>query len=378
MYNRIMELPDVKKCAAIRLQGGEGVMLRKPLTLLTPLMVFMVTVVLIFTAYGSDRQGAAEAFEHDSFAMGTVISQKVYGANGQAAAGEAAHEIERLDQLLTFNDSRGDVYRLNNNAGIKAIQVDPITTRIINKANQVSAMSGGAFDITVGPLVKAWGIGSDREHIPSPDELDKLLPLIDYRDIEINDNVARIKNQGQMVDLGGIAKGFAGDAVIEIYKRHGIQSAFINLGGNVVTLGGKPDGTPWKVGIRDPRPEGMDKGRDIGVVNVISKAVVTAGDDQRYFIASGRRYHHILDPFTGYPAKSDLMSVTLITDSSLDADALDTAVYILGLEKGRDLIRQFGGVEAVFITVDKKVYVTEGLKDSFDFHGESSGYVYQP
>lgn len=353
-------------------------MLRRPMIVLTALILFIVTVGWIYTAYGSDKHGVTAAFETDSFAMGTVISQKVYGVGGQTAAGEAADEIKRLDRLLTFNNTQGDVHRLNQNAGIKDIEVDPVTAQIIRKAQQVSVMSGGAFDITVGPLVRAWGIGSSQEHIPSPNELGKLMPLIDYRDLEINNSVVKIKHQGQMVDLGGIAKGFAGDAVIEIYRRHGIESAFVNLGGNVVTLGSKPDGSPWKVGIRNPRPQGADQRANLGVVSVRNKAVVTAGDDQRYFIANGQRYHHILDPFTGYPAKSDLMSVTLITDSSLDADALDTAVYILGLEKGRELIRQFGGVEAVFVTVNKDVYVTEGLRDNFEFMGQGSGYVYQP
>lgn len=353
-------------------------MLRRPLIMLTPLILSIVTVVWIFSAYGSDKPGTSAAFATDSFAMGTVISQKVYGVNGQAALDEAVDEIERLDRLLTFNDAQGDIHRLNQNAGITAIEVDPVTAQIIRKAQEVSAMSGGAFDVSVGPLVKAWGIGSGQQHIPSAGEVGRLLPLIDYRDVEIDDNFVKIRNPGQMVDLGGIAKGFAGDAVIEIYRKHGIESAFVNLGGNVVTLGNKPDGSPWKVGIRDPRPEGTDIGANIGIISVSNQAVVTAGDDQRYFIANGQRYHHILDPFTGYPAKSNLMSVTLITDSSLNADALDTAVYILGLEKGRELIRQFGGVEAIFVTVDKKVYVTEGLRNRFEFLGQSSGYVYQP
>ncbi len=318
-----------------------------------------------------------KAYEADTFAMGTVITQKVYGPDGQAAIDEAISKIQQLDKLLTFNDAQGDVYRLNQSAGIKGVQLNPETVRIIAKAQQVSALSGGAFDITVGPLVKAWGIGTDAQHVPSKQELDKLLSLVNYQDVKVDDDTVTIKHRGQMVDLGGIAKGYAGDAVMEIYKQHGIDSAVINLGGNVVTLGNKPDGSPWKVGIRDPRPASMESGQDLGVVKVTDKAVVTAGDDQRFFIENGQRYHHILDPTTGYPARSDLMSVTLITDSSLNADALDTAVYILGMKKGEELLRQWSGVEAVFVTIDNKIYVTEGLKDSFEFLGAGNGYVYQ-
>ncbi len=345
-------------------------------SLAVALVVVMAAGILQGCSTRKNEKTENRAFELDSFAMGTVISQRVYGNNGQTAVDEAASKIEYLDKLLTFNDTQGDIYKLNQNAGIKGVELDPVTVEIIRKAQQVSAMSQGAFDVTVGPLVKAWGIGTDAERVPTQEELNMLLPFINYKDINIDSNVVSIKKKGQMVDLGGIAKGYAGDAVVDVYEKHGINSAFINLGGNVVTVGSKPDGSPWKVGIRNPRPAG-EGGADLGIVKVTDKAVVTAGDDQRYFIGNGQRYHHILDPATGYPAKSDLMSVTLITDSSLDADALDTAVFILGLEKGRELIRQFGGVEAVFVTTDKKVYVTEGLKDNFQFLGESSGYVYQ-
>lgn len=353
--------------------------LRSGIQTIIGLTFIILIAVLALTAFNNSRTKDLEntAFENDSFAMGTVISQRVYGSDGQAAIDQATAKISELDHLLTFNDAQGDIYKLNQNAGLEGVELNPETVRILSKAQQVSAMSGGAFDVTVGPLVKAWGIGTQGERIPSSAELKQLLPLINYQDINIDNNLVKIRRSGQMVDLGGIAKGYAGDAVIEIYKQHGIKSAFVNLGGNVVTLGNKPDGSPWKVGIRNPRPAAGDDGQNLGIVLVTDKAVVTAGDDQRYFIQNGQRYHHILDPHTGYPAKSDLMSVTLITDSSLDADALDTAVYILGREKGMELLRQYGGVEAVFVTTDKKVYVTEGLKDNFEFLGESSGYVFQ-
>ena len=343
-----------------------------------------LALILVITSWflaGSGTHANIEAeilvFTADSFAMGTVISQQVYGEDGQAAIDEAIAKISYLERLLTFNDTQGDVYRLNNDAGKGYVELDPETVRIIEKAQQVAALSGGAFDITVGPLVKAWGIGTDGERIPSSQELDALRPLVGYQNVAIENNMVSIK-RGQMVDLGGIGKGYAGDAVIEVYKQHGIASAYVNLGGNVVTLGSKPDGSPWRVGIRDPRPAENGPELNLGIVKVIDKAVVTAGDDQRYFLAGGQRYHHILDPATGYPARSDLMSVTLVTDSSLDGDTLDTAVYILGLDQGRELLRQYGGVEAIFVTTDKKVYVTEGLKANFEFLGADSGYVYQP
>lgn len=361
-------------------ESSDGVQLSRRSKKSIVLVLFIAVGIGIFSGCsGLNKNEPVEnkAYEADTFAMGTVITQRVYGTNGQAAVDEAVNKIEELDKLLTFNNTQGDIYKLNQNAGIRGTELNPETVKIIERAQQVSAMSDGAFDITVGPLVKAWGIGTDAQHIPSPQELDQLLPLINYKDVEIDNNMVTIKRRGQMADLGGIAKGYAGDAVMGIYKKHGIDSAFINLGGNVVTLGNKPDGSPWRVGIRNPRPAEIENGQDLGVVKVTNKAVVTAGDDQRFFIDNGQRYHHILEPATGYPARSDLMSVTLVTDSSLDADALDTAIYVLGMKKGEELLRQWGRVEAVFITTDKKVYVTEGLKDRFEFLGASNGYVYQ-
>ncbi|MGE4272989.1 MAG: FAD:protein FMN transferase [Desulfitobacterium sp.] len=322
------------------------------------------------------QKEAPEAFEASGFAMGTIISQRVFGADGQAAIDETTEKLNSLEALLTFNAPGGDVNKLNENAGKQSVNLDTETLTIINKSLEVAKLSGGAFDVTIGPIVKSWGIGSAGERIPSDAELQKLLPLVNYQDLIIEGNTGYLKNEGQEVDLGGIAKGYAGDVAVEIYKKHGIESAFINLGGNVVTMGSKPDGSPWRVGVRNPRPSSAENGELVGMVEVIDKAVVTAGDDQRFFEEGGIRYHHILNPHTGYPAQSDLMSVTLITDSSLEADALDTAAFILGLERGRAMLEQYGGVEAIFITTDKKIYVTKGIKDSFEFNDASKEYEY--
>ena len=340
------------------------------------LLVIMTAGLLTACNSNNSNQNKDEVAEADAFAMGTVISQKVYGKNGQAVIDETNKKMADLEALLTFNAPEGDIYKLNENAGKKNVALDPETVKIINKAQEISELSKGAFDVTIGPVVKSWGIGTNQEHVPTKEELKKLLTLVNYKDLYVDEKSAGLKKAGQMVDLGGIAKGYAGDVARDIYKKNGIQSAFINLGGNVVTLGNKPDGSPWRVGIRNPRPSGIEGGEIVGAVSVTGKAVVTAGDDQRYFEADGQRYHHIIDPHTGYPARSDLMSVTLVTDSSLDADAIDTAVFILGLEKGKELIRQYGGIEAVFITTDKKIYVTEGLKGSFTFQDASHEYQY--
>jgi len=348
--------------------GKKGSLVNKS----TKLFILNIAIILAFglltacTANANPNNNDNDYLVNEArdFAMGTLVTQKVYGPNGEAAIDEAMAKIRELEEMLSFNADRGDVFNLNQNAGKEKVELNPITIELIQKALEISELSGGKFDITVGPLVRAWGIGTEDARVPSPEEIEQLLPLVNYRDIEIEGNTAFLKKPGQMIDLGGIAKGYAGDEVIKIYKKLGIKSAVVNLGGNVVTLGGKPDGSPWVVGIMSPRKE-EDSEQHLGAIMVKDKAVVTAGDGERYFIQDGVRYHHILDPDTGYPAKSDLMSVTLVTDSSFVADALDTAVFILGLEKGRKLIEDYGGVEAIFVTTDKKIYVTEGLKDNF-------------
>lgn len=340
------------------------------------LIMIMVAGLLTACTPNKEEPKPLEAYQSEDFAMGTVISQKVYGPSGQAAIDETVEKINQLEELLTFNAPEGDINKLNQNAGNKKVELDPETIKIIKKAQEISELSNGAFDITIGPLVRLWGIGTKDAYIPTKEEIERILPLINYKDIDLEDSSAGLKKAGQMVDLGGIAKGYAGDIAIEIYKKHGIQSGFISLGGNVVTLGNKPDGSQWTVAIRNPRPSGQQGTEIVGVIKVTDKSVVTSGDDQRYFEKDGKRYHHILDPKTGYPAQSNLMSVTLITDSSMDADALSTPVFILGLEKGKELLRQYGGVEAVFITLDKKIYVTDGLKGNFTLFDESNEYEY--
>jgi len=346
---------------------------KKTIKKLASLLLLIMTTGIL-TACNSK---ANQVTEDQGFAMGTVISQKVYGENGQAAIDETMKKIKDLEALLTFNAPEGDIYKLNKNAGATKVELNPETINVINKAQKVADLSNGAFDITVGPLIKLWGIGTEQERVPATEALNKLLQLINYKDLYVDEHSASLKMPGQMADLGGIAKGYAGDEAMKIYKKNGIKSGFINLGGNVVTLGSKPDGSPWTVGIRNPRPQDTTGEQPlVGTITVTDKAVVTSGDDQRFFIKDGKRYHHIIDPHTGYPAQSDLMSVTLVTNSSFDADALDTAVFVLGLEKGKALIGQYEGIEAVFITTDKKIYVTDGLKGSFTLLDENDQYKY--
>ncbi|MEG6611542.1 FAD:protein FMN transferase [Pseudoclostridium thermosuccinogenes] len=309
--------------------------------------------------------------------MGTVITEKVYGKNAQKAADEVMEKIAELEAMMTIKDAdkQSEIDKLNDMAGVGEVKLSRDSISVLGKAIEYAELSEGAFDVTIGPLANAWGIFTDNPRVPSKDEIDKLKSLVNYRDISINnaDSSAYLARKGQIVDLGGIAKGYAGDVAVEILKAKGVKSALINLGGNVVALGSKPDGNPWSIGIQNPR---APTGEYIGIVKVRDKAVVSSGDYERFFEKDGVRYHHILDPRTGYPADSGLIATTIVADSSTDADALSTSVFVLGLEKGMQLVERLDGVDAIFITEDKKVYITEGLKESFTFKDESKEFTY--
>lgn len=336
---------------------------------------YVLLILIILVSFAGCGLRKSKPVQTQEFALGTIINQQVYGPNAQKATDEVSARIKKLDALWTINQPGGDINKLNRNAGQGYVKLKPETIDLLNQARRISDLSGGsAFDITVAPLVKAWGIGTDHAGIPSDEVINKLVGLVDYRDVHVDQATgsASLARMGQMVDLGGIAKGYIGDQVRDIYKKNGITSAFANLGGNVVVMGTKPDGTPWKVGIQNPRSQ---NGEIVGVVDVVDKAVVTSGDYQRYFVKNGKRYCHILNPKTGYPADSGLMSVTIIAASSTDADGMSKA-YVLGLDQGLELVRRYSKAEAIFITNDKKIYVTPGLNGRFHLEDASNEYTY--
>lgn len=337
------------------------------------IIILLIMCLSVFSI--ACNTGVSKPVESEDFALGTIIDQKVYGANAQKASDEVSAKIKEMDALWTINSPGGDINKLNNNAGQGYVALNPETISILKEARKISDLSGGAaFDITVAPLVKVWGIGTDNPQVPTDDVVKKLLSLVNYKDVQLDEatNSASLEKKGQMVDLGGIAKGYIGDLAIEIYKKNGITSAFANLGGNVVALGSKPDGSPWKIGIQNPRGQNSEI---IGVVEVTDKAVVTSGDYQRYFLKDGKRYCHIFDPHSGYPIDSGLMSVTIIAASATDADGLAKAI-VLGLDKGMELVKSYGNADAIFITSDKKIYVTPGLQGNFHFEDATHEYTY--
>lgn len=348
-----------------------------------------------FDEPGRDNLGAADYIERNEFLMGTIVTQRIYmntGENGNDrgrlnntdsvnaddVADKVFERIKEIERKMVINSDNSEIGMLNQNAGKDAVDLSLDTIYVLSKAKEYFQSSDGAFNPCVGPLTKAWGISLDvgKPGILGENDIKQMLSLVNCDDLIIDEKnlTARLAKTGQSVDLGGIAKGYAGDEAIKIYKQYGIKSAFINLGGSITALGSKPDGTPWRIAIQHPRDAA---GKYIGIVEVADKTVVTSGDYERYFMADDKRYHHILDPKTGYPAVSGLISTTIITNSSIDGDALSTAVFVLGLEKGMELVESLEGVEGILITDTKKIYVSSGLRDNFIMNNESKEFQYE-
>ncbi len=299
---------------------------------------------------------------YTGYAMNTEIGHLAYGEHAEEALCAANEELKRLEGLFSRYLPASDISRINKSAGIKAELISPDTFSLLCEAVHFSDICQGCFDITIGPLKDLWQ--KNAPGIPGDAKIRQATALVNHRDLQMlpSQRAAFLKRSGQSLDLGGVAKGYASERILQLLKKSGVTSACINLGGNVAVLGSKPDGSPFRVGIRHPRKSD----RLIGAISVTDMAVVTSGDDQRYFIGpQGRRYHHILNPQTGYPAESGLLCVTVVSPNASLADALSTALFAAGMENGLCILQNCPNAQAVFVDLDFHAYVTPGLKDFF-------------
>lgn len=294
------------------------------------------------------------------FALGTVCSVTLFDQARDNVYNDIFFRIHEIENLMSVHIPASDISRVNAAAGAEQIQVNTKTFKVIERAVYFAEKSGGAFDPSVGPIVSLWGINSDNPRIPSQEEINEVLPLVNWRNIELDaeTNSVFLAHHGMALDLGAIAKGYAADEAARIIKEAGIKRAKIDLGGNIIMLGEREDRNPWRVGIQNP---GKDRGSIVGVLQITEQTIVTSGIYERFFEENGIRYHHLFDPATGYPAENGLLSVTVITDISMDADALSTAIFVLGFKQGMALLEFFPGTEAVFIFEDKSIRMTSGV-----------------
>lgn len=301
----------------------------------------------------------------------TVVQFQVYHENVEEIVEEAFQYMQEMESLLSTNLKGSDVYKINQNAGKKPVQVKPQTFEIIKKAIQVAEESHGLFDITIGALTNLWQIGSEDARKPSDEEIQKALTKIDYKKIKLDESnlTVFLEEEGMALELGGISKGYIGSGVANYFQAHDITTAIINLGGNVVVMGTSPSNDQgWNVGVQDPD---QSRGEIVGAQRVINAAVVTSGIYERVLVVDGESYHHIMDPRTGYPLENEVSAVTVFAPTSFEGDSYSTALFMLGIEEGIEFINSKEGFEVVYIDKDHGVHLSEGIKDSFELLNES-------
>lgn len=301
-----------------------------------------------------------QAVTRDVFAMDTYMKVTAYGKNGDTAVDQAVAEIERLELLLSTEKTESEIYGINLH-GEGSLSDD--TLKILKYSMDIHESTNGMFDITIYPLMKAWGFTTKEYRVPQKEEIRELLSGVDASKIKLNQENRYVALPGNMqIDLGGIAKGYTSQKIMEILKDNGVESGLVSLGGNVQCHGKKPDGSLWKIGIKKP-----DTSRDyIGILEVSDKAVITSGGYERYFEENGERYHHILNPTTGYPAQSGLTSVSVISQDGTLADALSTALFVMGKEDAVDYWRSHSDrFDMVLVEENGDVTITEGIAKVF-------------
>lgn len=315
----------------------------------------------------ADASAGVEEHETVLFAMDTVMELTTYDGAGEEALEQASELISRLEGLLSTTDESSEIYAVNHSGGLP-VSLSDDAAQLVEQALSLCGDTGGALDISIYPVVRTWGFTTGEYQVPDEDTLTGLLELVDYARISLEDNVLTVPG-GMEIDLGAVAKGYTGDRIMEIFRQAGVTSAFVNLGGNIHTLGGKIDGTPWRLAIQDPNGDGF-----AGVVEVENKAVITSGGYERYFEADGVRYWHIIDPVTGCPAQSGLISATIVADSGVMGDALSTALFVMGREGAVDYWRSRGGFDFILLGEDGTVTITEGIENSFSLFGDWAGH----
>lgn len=334
-------------------------------------VIFALCLWMSFLA-GCSVNGSSDSYKSESyFIFDTIVTVKIYDARASDEHfDEIGRILEQIDAKMSRTSETSEIGMVNANAGIRPVAVSSETLHLVQQALDYAERTDGKFDPTVGPLVDVWGIGGESPRRPPDDMIAEAAALTDYRLVKIDRNKSTVylEREGMALDLGAIAKGYAADRIAEYLRSQKLHSAIIDLGGNILATGYKPDGSEWTIGVQNPDES---RGTIIGTLKAHDQSIVSSGVYERYFIEDGVRYHHILDTENGYPVRNGLTSVTIVTGRSTDADALSTSVFSLGPEEGYAFVEALDGVEAIFITEDRKVRITSGLTGNFTLTDET-------
>lgn len=334
-------------------------------------MVCMVCIFFVVAFINSCSHGKQRIFKETRTSFYTIVSITVVSDSkdqAKKAIDASFDELDRLATILNFYSSTSEISMINRMAGEKPIKVSSDTINILKKAVRISKITDGAFDVTVGPLVKLWDI--QHRVIPSKEQIEEKQRLVGYKNIIIdkNNSTVFIKLKGAQIDLGGIIKGYAVDKIVQVFHRNGIKSGVISVGGEIRALGKKPDGTLWTIGIQNPRQKGTDD-KVIATVELSDKAFSTSGDYMKYFVKDGVRYHHLLDPKTGYPSKQ-CGSTTIIANDNTTTDGF-SKLFILGPAKGLAVAKE-EGFDVLFIDCKEHIVMSDGLKNKVKIAAEAT------
>lgn len=294
--------------------------------------------------------GCSREVSRTEFVLGTICTIRIFDGN-ESDLDAAFTRLRQIETVMSRHRSDSEISKISLD-GPAGMQLSGETCQVMKKGLEYGRLSGGLFDITIAPVAQLWGFETEHAAVPTKRVLNEALTKVDYRQVRIDDDCKLVTAPGQHIDLGGIAKGYASDEVARLLQESGIKEALINLGGNVFVYGKKKDGSPWKLGIQDPLEQ---TGTPMGTLEVEGGAVVTSGIYERFVEQDGKKYHHLLDPGTGYPVANNLAGVSITTPSGLDADALSTSLFLLGIDKGCELLERFPGSGAVFITKDREI-----------------------
>lgn len=298
------------------------------------------------------------------FAMDTYMTFTAYGTDAEPAILAAEDKIREMEELWSVTDKNSDVYAVNHSSG-QTVTVDWKTAELLSYALDMAEETNGALEPTIYPVLTAWGFTTGENRVPAETELAELLEKVGYDKVELNNDQIQME-PGGMIDLGAVGKGYAGDEAAQILRERGITAALLDIGGNIQAIGTKPDGSDWRVGLKDPFSGGV-----LGIIQVSDVAVVTSGNYERFFIGEdGKVYGHIIDPATGHPVENGIASVSVIASEGKLCDALSTALFVMGLENAQDYWRQHRNYEMILIMEDGDIYLTEGIRDSFSLNSE--------
>ncbi len=330
---------------------------------------FLLICILLLSACTKQEK----VFKKDLTAMDTFITITVVSDSSEraeAAIDAAFDEIKRLELLINYYSPDSELSAINRAAGKSSVKVSDDTLEMLQMALDISDRTGGAFNPAIGSVIKLWDFSRQAEEhaVPSKESINKVVTLIDYRKVKIDDKKSEVflQEEGMELDLGGIAKGYAADKAVEAIKSKGIKAALVAIAGDIKGYGIRPDGEAWRVGVQNPRQNDKDD-ELLTSLYLNDEAISTSGDYFRFFTKEGKRYHHIIDPRTGYPAESNVISVSVIASEGYVSDGISTGVFVLGTEEGIELLESMG-IEGILVDSEMKVFLTNGLKGKLEMN----------